>query len=346
MQVDLDFIPDGFRHLNLAHTTEIMPDAILTREGDCFAARVLDFDLADKTFLNHIHLQQQKHYVQPGHILPCILSYRRSMMELASLSHPYQLRRGDQVCMLGGDGYAGSYQCILPAYGQPVAVEILGGIAAPPANANLCNTLDCLAPRDEFTSEHDPVIIAVVGVRMDSGKSTVIRRLAEAFKQHQLKLAGGKVTGFGCLYETRAMNTHYSLDFTDFGLPSTCGREPEMVVKIARHIVESLKAHQPDVIMLEFGAGIISPYQVKETLACLRPQIDYTVLVAFDLCGVKGALAEFNDIGLPVDLISGPVANTSLGRDMIEEHFGLPSASSLDAMRVEECLRQCGAGRT
>lgn len=250
MQISLDFIPDGFRHLNLAREVEVMPETVLTREGDCFAARVLAFDTADKTFLNHIHLQQQKHHFQPGHVLPCILSYRRSMMEIASCSQPYQLRRGDQAYMLGGDGYAGSFQCVLPEYGQPVAVEILGGIAATSdSDQKLCNTLDCLAPRDELRSEHDPFTIAVVGVRMDSGKSTVIRRLVEGLKQQQLTVAGGKVTGFGCLYETTNMNTPYSLDFTDFGLPSTCGREPELALKIASQVVENLRAQQPELIV-------------------------------------------------------------------------------------------------
>jgi hypothetical protein len=72
-------------------------------------ARVEDFPAEDPTYLNHLHVNQETILLRPGALIPLILCYRRSTMELTSRLEPYRLRAGDRVTMPGGDGYAGSY---------------------------------------------------------------------------------------------------------------------------------------------------------------------------------------------------------------------------------------------
>ncbi|MEN9314025.1 MAG: hypothetical protein RIS35_418 [Pseudomonadota bacterium] len=96
--------------------------------------------------------------------------------------------------------------------------------------------------------------------------------------------------------------------------------------------------------MLEFGGDLIGPYRVTETLHCLRERLDHLVFVAFDLCGIQGALEQLRRIGMRPDTISGPIANNPLGVTLIDENFGLRAESSLSPMRSTVERMIAGAG--
>lgn len=327
VQLTLNYIPDGFRHTDITHRVYCDRQFRLENEGDCFVGRVNDFDFSNRFHLNHIHLQKQKYYVRPGEIIPLILAYRRSIMEIASTRAAYSLKAGDSAYLLGGDGYAGSYQCVLATYGYPVSVEILGGIINPATGKNY-NIADFRLPSPEAPSLHRPFVIAVLGVRMDCGKSTTIRQIAGQLRGKGYSVVTGKVSGFGCLYETANLNSDLSIDFTDFGLPSTCGHLEEKVLETAKQILEHLKHQHSDVIILEFGGDLIGPYRVTEVMQKLRDQIDYTIFVTFDLCGLKGGKEHLAGINCRIDLVSGPLVNTSLGVEMVNQWFQLPAESN------------------
>lgn len=331
MKINLDYIPDGFRYTDIKKEIHYNSEQIIEDEGTCLVVKVNHFDVNDQTFLNHIHLNQKIHRIKPGDIIPVILGYRRSLMEISSKSKPYQLKVGDHLYMLGGDGYAGSYQCVLESYGKPVSVEILGTIINI-NNHKPYNISDFSLPLITKNHNYNPLIIAVVGVRMDCGKSTTIRKIVSQLKQQNYSIVAGKVTGFGCLYETQNLNCDFSLDFTDFGIVSTCGDQEDKIFETAEQILNHLKKQESDVIILEFGGGLISPYRVTEMLKYLREEIDYTIFIAFDLCGLKGGIEHLKTINCKINLVSGPIANTSLGVEMINDYFQLPAESNLGEM--------------
>jgi len=331
MQINLDFIPDGFRYIDIQKEINYDPDQTIQNEGICFVAKVNEFDLNDNSYLNHIHINQKIHRLKPGDIIPLILAYRRSMMEISSNIQPYSFKAGDDVYMLGGDGYAGSYQCVLSSYGRPVSVKILGTITNIKTNKPY-HIADFSLPIQSETNNHQPVIIAVIGVRMDCGKSTTIRKIVSNLQKKNYSVVAGKVTGFGCLYETKNLNCDFTIDFTDFGIPSTCGYKDTQIFETAKQILNSLKQQKSDVIILEFGGGLIGPYRVTEMMKYLSNQINYTIFIAFDLCGLKGGIEQLKEIGCSIDLVSGPIANTSLGVEMINNYFQLPAESNLEEM--------------
>jgi hypothetical protein len=345
------FLPDGFRHCGLGAGLLCDEDAVLTEQGDCFVAVVEPFDAAEDRPLCHAHHGGEVMQLEPGQEVALILAYRRSLMELSSTLEPYRLARGDRVTLLGGDGYAGSFYSRLESYGTPVSARILGGIVDP-RTGRLLRTGD--HPRHvlpgpsrspQAPRAQAPLVIGVAGVRMDSGKSIVGRNLAGLFQAHGLAVAAGKVTGFGCLHETRALTGGVTADFTDFGLPSTCGPDLSRVLEAASSVIDFLEAGWPDVILLEFGGDLIGPYRVTETLAALRDRIGYLVFVAFDLCGVAGAIEELRRIRMRPDTVSGPIANNRLGVSLIAEHFGIHAESSLEPMSctVTRALERRGA---
>jgi hypothetical protein len=104
------------------------------------------------------------------------------------------------------------------------------------------------------------------------------------------------------------------------------------IVSLASQVVDALVAAGPDVILLEFGGDLIGPYRVTECLEALAPRLDHLVFVAFDLCGVNGAVEHLRPLGLAPDTISGPIANNPLGVTLIREQFGLHAESSLEPM--------------
>jgi hypothetical protein len=335
--ITLDHIPDGFRHLEISERVSCDPVAVLSREGDCFVGKVEDFPSEDPTYRNHLHIQQRKIHVQPGALIPLILCYRRSIMELASRLEPYRLSAGDRVTMLGGDGYAGSYQCALDSYGKGVSVEIVGAITTQP-EGRVLNSADGALPMPAAGSHRQPLVVAVLGVRMDSGKSTTIRRIAAGLQASGLSLAIGKVSGFGCLYETASLHSCPSVDFTDFGLPSTCGLDQDRILETADCVLSHLSRLNADVVILEFGGGLIDSYHADQVYRHLLDRIHFTVFVAFDLCGVRGGRDVLAELGGRINVVSGPLANTSLGVEQIWDWMQLPAESNQHAME-----RSCAA---
>jgi hypothetical protein len=121
-------LPDGLRHSGLCGTIPYDPALAIEREGDCFVAEVEAFDPSDARVRSHFHVGEKLVQLRRGDLVPLVLAYRRSMMEFASATSAYSLRGGDTVYVLGGDGYAGSFECAEPDYGTPVSAVVLGAV--------------------------------------------------------------------------------------------------------------------------------------------------------------------------------------------------------------------------
>jgi len=344
-EVVLSQVPDGFRHGGLGRSVLVDPGLAVEREGDCFVGEVLPFDAGDPAVRDHFHVGERLTRLRAGETVPLALASRRSMMEFASGTGECRLRAGDRAFVLGGDGYAGSFECAEPDYGVPVAVRVLGAIVGGRSERPL-HVADFAPPEIPRIGRSDATasVVAVVGSRMDCGKSTTVRRAVEGLRERGAAVAAAKVTGFGCRHETAALGADLCLDFTDFGLPSTCGRDGERVLATARRLLSALEGSGAEILVLEFGEALIGPYRVAEVLADLRAGIDRVVFVAFDLCGVEGGILRLRELGLGVDLVSGPVANTAVGVRLVEDRHGIPAESNRGPMpRLLRLLE--GAGR-
>jgi hypothetical protein len=269
------------------------------------------------------------------------------MMEFASGTSAYALRAGDTAWILGGDGYAGSFECAEPDYGTPVSAVVLGAVPGR-GRGRALNVGDFAPPETQAAPPPggDALVVAVVGSRMDCGKSTSIRRISAGLRRQGLRVGAGKLTGFGCRYEVTALGADLCLDFTDYGLPSTCGEDGERVRRTARRILDALRAAGPEVVVLELGEALIGPYRVDEVLRELRHEIDVLVFVAFDLCGVEGGFHRLRALGIEPDFATGPVANTPVAAGLLERRHGVPAESNRGSMpRLLAALEQRLAAR-
>jgi hypothetical protein len=238
---------------------------------------------------------------------------------------------------------------VLSTYGRPVSAKILGAIINPATQEQ--SRLADFGPVSPVSfpavkATHRPAVVAVLGVRMDCGKSTTIIQLTQTLRQSSYSIVAGKIAGFGCYYETKNLNPFFSVDFTDFGLPSTCGLDVAKVIKAADWVLGTLRAQNPDIIFLEFGRDLIGPYRVIEILEHLKRQIEFTIFVTFDLCGLKGGITQLDSMNCKIDLVTGPLVNTSLGVDLVHQWFHLPSESNQAEMTktaaaIERLIKSC-----
>jgi hypothetical protein len=233
------------------------------------------------------------------------------MMEFASRTSTRAIGAGDTVWILGGDGYAGSFECAEPDYGTPVSAVVLGAVPAR-GRTRALNVDDFTPPEQEAARP--------------------IRRMTAGLRLRGRRVGAGKVTGFGCRYEVTGLGADLCLDFTDYGLPSTCGGDGERVRRTAKRILGDLRGAGPEVVILELGEALIGPYRVDEVLQELRPEIDALVFVAFDLCGVEGGIHRLRDLGIEPDFVTGPVANTPVGAGLVEGRHGIPAESNRGSM--------------
>jgi hypothetical protein len=191
-------VPDGLRHTDVAGIVPYDPALVIQREGDCFVAEVGRFDPSAADVRCHFHVGEKMVQLRPGDLVPLILAYRRSMMEFASRTAAYALGAGDTVWVLGGDGYAGSFECAEPSYGTPVPAVVLGAVPGRRGGRPL-NLDDFVSPERQTASPAAgrALVVAVVGSRMDCGKSTSIRRITAGLRRRGLRVGAGKLTGFG-----------------------------------------------------------------------------------------------------------------------------------------------------
>jgi hypothetical protein len=326
-------LPDGLRHTDVRELVCFDPALVIQREGDCFVAEVGAFDPSDARVRNHFHVGGKQVQLRPGDRVPLVLAYRRSMMEFASATSSYAFNAGDTVWILGGDGYAGSFECADPDYGTPVSAAVLGALVGRDRGRAL-NVGDFEPPARESVrpAADGALVVAVVGSRMDCGKSTAIRRITAELRRRGRRVGAGKLTGFGCRHEVTSLGADLCLDFTDYGLPSTCGGDGQRVRRTARRILDGLRAEGPEIVVLELGEALIGPYRVDEVLAEIRPQIDVLIFVAFDLCGVEGGIHRLHELGMGPDFVTGPVANTSVAAELVARRHGIPTESSRGEM--------------
>ncbi len=97
------------------------------------------------------------------------------------------------------------------------------------------------------------------------------------------------------------------------------------MVSIAKGAIEHLSQSNPDAIMVEFGDGILGRYGVASILK--DPQIQGNVRLhigcAGDPAGAIKLAEKCAEIGLPLDVMSGPITDNQVGQDLIKEHLNV-----------------------
>lgn len=320
-KIQIDKISSVTKNLELGHEEELTDD-LSCEMGTVLAAQVLE----DKSIYNMLELPSGRMSVlKKDDIIAVALGQRMALKGFVGRL-PKALKTGDIIHLLNFGGVAGECTSAnVHEVGEPLRIRILGGIARKGKLLNI-NQANLFEPQN-IMKTNVPLII-VTGTSMDSGKTTVAVEVIKTLTRMGMKLAGTKLTGVGAQRDTFKMcdyGVYESVSFVDCGITSTANLDGKQMVAIAKGAIEHLSKGQPDAIMIEFGDGIMGRYGVAAILQ--DPQIQANVRLhigcASDPAGALKLAEKCTEIGLPLDVMSGPVTDNQVGQGIIKEHMDI-----------------------
>ncbi|MFB6282488.1 MAG: hypothetical protein ABEK59_00945 [Halobacteria archaeon] len=249
---------------------------------------------------------------------------------------PDKVSVGQELALIGAGGIVGDYISKTNEYGPPVVLEFLGYVEK---DGSLLNT-EAHGVRPAERIENDVPTLAVVATRMEAGKTTLASNIIGQLDDEGYDVASLKLTGSGNERDRMSMfeaGSEVSHDFVDAGLVTTV-TERRDVVSRARALISEVSGVDVDVLVVEFGAGLISPYGGATVMRDMevRTAIDAVVGVAITVPGAEGLRRELDGMYYDLLSISGPITDTSTGQRKTEEVVGLPSYNAFDEDDVEE----------
>jgi hypothetical protein len=176
-----------------------------------------------------------------------------------------------------------------------------------------------------------PLVIAVIGTSMNSGKTTAMASVARGLRAAGRRVAAGKVTGTGAGGDTHLFvdsGAKPVLDFTDFGFASTYRLPPDEVRSIFVALLAELGRDGPDAIVIEIADGVLQ----RETARLISDpvfaaSVDHVVFAANDALGAASGCAHMAAAGLPVSAVSGRLTTSPLATAEARRAIQLPVLS-------------------
>ncbi|HBH26078.1 MAG TPA: hypothetical protein DDX54_01570 [Rhodospirillaceae bacterium] len=329
--ITLDKIGSVTKNLALSHRESVI-DTVGTAMGDVLAAQVLE----DKRVYNTLELPCGRlSTLKKGDTIAVALGERMALKGFAGRL-PETLKTGDVIHLLNLGGVAG--ECTSAnthEVGEPLRIRVLGAIEREGKPLNIAQAT-LFAPRERLGP--CPPLIVVTGTSMDSGKTTAAAAVLKTLTRIGMRLAGAKLTGVGAwrdLYRMKDYGVDAVASFMDCGIASTANMAKGPLAAMARgglaYLASSGSASTPDAIMVEFGDGLLGHYGVAAILA--DPEISACVRLhigcASDPVGALGLARECAALGLPLDILAGPVTDNAVGRDFLRAH--LPGVTPFNA---------------
>lgn len=260
---------------------------------------------------------------------PAVLGFRKALTEFAGIV-PKKVEVGDELYLLCESGVVGEISGVFESWGRPMKVKVLGSITG--AQKNPLNLKNYQLKIKNKKNQQAPLII-FLGTRMDCGKTTIACKIGHALTLSGKNVGGVKVTGVAFsqdLMKLMDAGLRSVYDFVDMGLPSTCNGNSQEVVDSALKLVALANSYNPDCILVEFGDAVLGEYHVAEILQnkIFHSQITAVILAANDLAGIAGTIQILEKWKINVDLITGPVANSKIGVNLINKYFQIPAESN------------------
>jgi GTP-binding protein EngB required for normal cell division len=103
-------------------------------------------------------------------------------------------------------------------------------------------------------------LIIVIGSGMNSGKTTVCRKMIKALTEMGNKVAACKLTGSVShrdQYEMTSAAAAYTIDFSDYGFPSTYKCDKQELIDLFNTMLADIEKINPDVTIMEIADGLL-----------------------------------------------------------------------------------------
>ena len=171
-----------------------------------------------------------------------------------------------------------------------------------------------LSPAKDRT-DYGASVFVLVGTSAEAGKTTAGLAVLESLRHHgRSKVVALKATGTASVRELmtyRDFGAVEALDFVDFGLPATSPANRADIAEIFEHMLDTCLSTAADAVIIECGSDMLG-VNVPIFLGCLKRRRSHLkiILAATDPFGALGGKMALKDMGLEVDLITGPCTDT------------------------------------
>ncbi len=319
----IDKISSITKNLELTHNEEIIDDPTISISCDMGSVLAVEI-LEDKSIYNDLELPSGRlSKLKKGDIITVALGKRRALKGFIG-DLPKSLKSGDIIHLLNFGGVAGEcFGANTKEVGEPLRIRVLGAITRNGLPLNI-RQKRIYIPKD--TMDSTVPLIIVTGTSMDSGKTTVAIEITKTLTRMGMKLAGTKLTGVGAqrdIYKMQDYGVSTAVSFVDAGITSTAMIDDEIIINMAKGAIDYLSKDKPDAIIIEFGDGLMGRYGVNAILK--TPEIQKNVRLhigcASDPIGAIGLAKGCAEIGLPLDVISGPVTDNQVGQSIVKDHI-------------------------
>jgi hypothetical protein len=322
--VRVDKIASSTVNLCLDHELAITT-ACESRPGNVVVVRALT-DNATYNTLELVTGRMAK--INPGDIIAGVLGYRRALKGFVG-DVPESIAPGDRLHLLNLGGLVGKCVGHHHSLSNAIEVEVIG---MPVNNGHLMNIAEgAVSPRE--TLETTTPLVLVAGTCMNSGKTYAATEIIKHLTREGRRIAAAKLAGVACLRDTLNMEDHgaiKTMSFLDCGFASTVGVAD--LAPIAKGVISKLAEIEPDCIVIELGDGILGGYGV-ETIFKDKELMDATAALVFcagDFVGAWGGRELLANLGVRIDVISGPVADSQMGTAYVNRELGLDAANAVN----------------
>ena len=326
----LDRIASSTRNARLRAEVLIGPE-IVAEEGRVLAVRIG----SDKAVYNQVEDPTGRLIrLRSGDVLAGVLGARRALRGYEG-EVPATIAAGDTIEVLNLGGVLGRCTAGNPDLGPPFTAEVLGAVLTFPRTGDRVGHPASI--REHAVAMADtlmdgPPIVAVVGTCMDAGKTVAAGEVIRGLSRAGIRVAGVKLTGVSLRRDALAMldaGAVEALTFTDAGVVST---DDDAALPTAFGLLNELaRSAKPDVVVAEFGDGILGEYGVARLLENpdLVARIGAIVCCAPDQVGAWGAVEILRTtFGLAPTVISGPATDNEVGCRFIRGRLELPAANA------------------
>lgn len=260
MILEVDKIGSAVSPLNLTKKVSAVSENNQPQAGDVVVVRAL----SESVTYGNLELPSGRlAKINRGDVLLGVLGKRRALKGFVG-DVPETIKSGDKLHLLNMGGVIGVCKGHHSSLSDAIETEVLGVVCD--EIGTVLNIADNALRPTDFLEKSAPIVI-VAGTCMNSGKTVAATEIIKQAAHAGLKVAGAKMSGVACLRDTLNMQDHGAIataSFLDCGLPSTV--DAGDLSPVAKAILNRLNEHEPDLIVVELGDGIVGGYAVDSVL--------------------------------------------------------------------------------
>ncbi|MCC5925412.1 MAG: hypothetical protein JJU41_02530 [Bacteroidetes bacterium] len=314
--------------------------SIVAQEGYVVAVKLLD----DKETYNKIENAEGNFIAyKKGDIVVGALGERQALRGYSGVV-PRAIKAGDVLHILNMGGIIGFCQSPHPDFGPAMRAEVVGAVMIKDDDIMKHACIQDFAIEWEYELTNSVPLIAVTGTCMNVGKTMAATQIVKQLSAKGYKVAAAKLTGASLMRDVRSMMDQGAIACTHFseaGLVSTTGKN---ILPMAKGLIKHLNKQNPDLIVLEFGDGIIGAYGVDSLLMDKEIQkfTSVHVVAAQDFMGCWAADHFFRKrYSRGITIITGPVTDNLVGIQFIQNTMGIRAVNAVsDPQKLGEWVAE------